>query len=307
MNGLKAWLMAALFTLATAPAAWSAETQAADAAAEPGSGGEATETIVWRGVPIPVDLHLGAERIVALPGAHTIRAGLLGGPVPGLRIQVLGNRAYLLAKKPFAATRLLLQADNGQSVLLDLAADKRFPAGPALSVLTPTTAGAQAPVAQTPQAPSASPTTAGPQPVGYVALVRHAAQSLYAPPRLIPRSRAIVRAPLRIRESIPLLRGGAIEATPVASWRANGPDGPLWITACRLQNRTNDPVILDPRDLRGAWLAASFQHARLSPHGKTTDTTTAYVVSSRRFGQAIGAWLAEPRSLASARTGGSPR
>ena len=241
------------------------------------------EQVVWRGVPVRLDLRLGVERIVELSGAHQVKAGLLGGPVPGLRVQILGNRVYLLAKRPFASTRMLLRSEDGRSALLDLAADEKFPAGRTLAILAPQNAKAKAPVIEAAPLPKKR--------VGYVALVRHAAQSLYAPERLIPRSTEIVRAPLHASGTVPLVRGGSVEALPVASWRASGPNGPLWVTACRLRNLSQEPAILDPRDLRGEWLAAAFQHARLAPRGDPADTTTAYLISSSDFRAAMEPWL----------------
>lgn len=240
------------------------------------------EQQVWRGAPIRVDLRLDTERTVRLPGATYLRSGLLGGPVPGLRVQALGDHLYLKAEQPFASTRMIVQSDAGQSILLDLAAGKAFATGAPLEVLSNpnVVAGvsAQDPVTQQPVD----------KPVGYVALVRHAAQSLYAPMRLTPQSGTIGRAPLPTGESVHLVRGAHIEAVPVAAWRANGAHSPLWIAAIRLRNTLARPVLLDPRDLRGQWQAASFQHARLGPSGDETDTTTVYLVSNRRFEKALG-------------------
>ena len=219
----------------------------------------------------------------ACPVRPTLRSGLLGGPVPGLQVQALGDHLYLKAEQPFAATRLIVQSDTGQSILLDLAADKSFAAGAPLEVLSNPTAVAASdsvPAAMTPQPVE--------KPIGYVALVRHAAQSLYAPTRLAPQSGRIARAPLRTDASLHLVRGAHIEATPVAAWRANGAHGPLWVAAIKLRNTLAQPVVLDPRDLRGQWQAASFQHARLGPSGDPTDTTTVYLVSNRRFEEALG-------------------
>ena len=244
------------------------------------------EQQVWRGTPIRVDLRLNTERTVRMPGATQLRSGLLGGPVPGLRAQALGDHLYLKAEQPFAATRLIVQPDIGQSILLDLAADLRFPAGAPLEVLTnpaPTTRSDADTNSLTPQAND--------RPVGYVALVRHAAQSLYAPTRLIPRSGAIARAPLPFHDAIDLVRGGHIEALPVAGWRANGPHGPLWLAAIKLRNTLARPVTLDPRDLRGQWRVASFQHARLGAAGDPTDTTTVYLVADRRLEAALAPFV----------------
>jgi hypothetical protein len=60
-------------------------------------------------------------------------------------------------------------------------------------------------------------------------------------------------------------------------------------TAVRLRNRTYKPVILDPRTaLRGEWLAATFQYARLLPAGHEADTTAVYLISARPFADALG-------------------
>ena len=120
------------------------------------------EQQVWRGEPIRVDLRLDAERTVRLPGATSLRSGLLGGPVPGLRVQALGDYLYLKAEQPFASTRLLVQSDAGQSILLDLAADKSFAAGAPLEILSNAPATASTLTSVTPQPDD--------RPVGYVAL-----------------------------------------------------------------------------------------------------------------------------------------
>ncbi|MCB2007481.1 MAG: TIGR03749 family integrating conjugative element protein [Chromatiaceae bacterium] len=254
---------------------------------------DTTEQQVWRGTPIRVDLRLNTERTVRVPGASQLRSGLLGGPVPGLRVQTLGDHLYLKAEQPFAATRLIVQPDAGPSILLDLAADHRFPAGAPLEVLTnPASAtGREAePTSLTPQAIN--------RPVGYVALVRHAAQSLYAPTRLSPRSATIARAPLPFHGAIDLVRGGHIEAQPVAAWRAKGPRGPLWLAAIKLRNTLTRPVTLDPRDLRGQWRAASFQHARLGATGDPTDTTTVYLVADQRPAAALAPFVPKQAEVA---------
>ena len=250
----------------------------------------AIEQQVWHGVPIRVDLRLDTERTVRLPGATTLRSGLLGGPVPGLRVQTLGDHLYLKAEQPFASTRLIVQSDAGQSILLDLAADKTFAAGAPLEILSNAPTAASTPTPVTPEPAD--------KPVGYVALVRHAAQSLYAPTRLIPQSGRIARAPLPTGESVPLVRGAHIEAMPVAAWRANGAHSPLWVAAIRLRNTLSRPVTLDPRDLRGQWQAASFQHARLGPAGDETDTTTVYLVANRRFKKALGPFAPQTAQVA---------
>jgi integrating conjugative element protein (TIGR03749 family) len=117
-----------------------------------------------------------------------------------------------------------------------------------------------------------------PERPSYIQLTRFAAQQLYAPSRLVKDNPAIIRVPVS-RNSIDLLHGGAVEAIPLVAWRANG----LYVTAVKLTNRTHQARTLDPRDLRGTWLTASFQHHRLLPMGDEADTTAVYLISARPF------------------------
>ena len=112
----------------------------------------------------------------------------------------------------------------------------------------------------------------------YVVLTRFAAQQLYAPARLVQDQPGIVRVPV-MREPVNLLYGGAIDATPLVAWRA----GSLYVTAVKLTNRSDQPQTLDPRNLRGTWLTATFQHNRLLAAGNEADTTAVYLISARPF------------------------
>ena len=64
------------------------------------------------------------------------------------------------------------------------------------------------------------------------------------------------------------------------AWRAKG----LYVTAVKLTNRTEQALTLDPRNIRGTWLTATFQHHRLFPKGDEADTTAVYLISARPFG-----------------------
>ena len=73
--------------------------------------------------------------------------------------------------------------------------------------------------------------------------------------------------------------GDAVEATPLMAWRA----GTLYLTAVKLRNRSNTAQVLDPRLLRGNWLTATLQHARLLPAGNVADSTAVYLISAQPF------------------------
>ena len=80
---------------------------------------------------------------------------------------------------------------------------------------------------------------------GYIELIRFAAQQLYAPTRLVKDRPGVIRVPVA-RDSVDLLHGGAIEATPLVAWRASG----LYVTAVKLTNRTDRAA--DPGPARAA-------------------------------------------------------
>ena len=231
--------------------------------------GGMTERILWTKTPIAVVLTVGEERLVHFP--DSVSVGLPQTLAPLLRSQSINGTLYLKAQAPFEATRVLVRSDNeGPLYVLDLsaqAADPASPPRPALHILVPDPAPAQ-PVADNAPASAA--------PWGYVALTRYAAQQLYAPARLLVFTPGIVRVPVN-QAPMDLVRGGQVEAIPVAAWRA----GLHTVTAVRLRNTSPHPVVLDPRELRGPWLTAAFQHNRLLPAGSEADTTAVYLIAER--------------------------
>lgn len=118
---------------------------------------------------------------------------------------------------------------------------------------------------------------------GLVALTRFAAQQLYAPARLLQTSGAMHRVSVNTQPLSHLLRGQAIKAIPIASWRA----GRLTVTAVELTNQGSNFITLDPRQLRGQWRAATFQHTRLHPAGSSAASTAVYLIADRPFHEAL--------------------
>lgn len=235
----------------------------------------ATERIVWNKVPIAIALPVGKERIVTFP--HDVRAGVPAGLADTLRTQSVGGTVYWLARKPVPATRVQVQEiDSGRIYLVDLRAENdAMDVTPVEIMLRPS-----APKETDDPAPPAAPDS---ERVDYVSLTRYAAQQMYAPKRLLRHLPGVQRAPLRIQRAVALVRGGAVEAIPLASWRG----GDLYVTAVKLRNVTNSPLVLDPRELRGQWLAATLQHARLLTNGDEADTTCVYLISARPFEESL--------------------
>ena len=225
------------------------------------------ERIEWKKVPIRLELVVGLEQRIEFPNA--VKVGIPSSIQPRLRTQSVNGTVYLLAHAPFDANRIMVrELDSGRIYLLDVTSTQKGAATHPVQIYVTDDSGAD----------DLEVNDSSPERPGYVQLTRFAAQQLYAPSRLVKDNPAIIRVPIS-RDSVDLFHGGAIEAIPLVAWRANG----LYITAIKLTNRTHQARILDPRDLRGAWLTASFQHHRLLPMGDEADTTAVYLISARPF------------------------
>jgi len=233
---------------------------------------EFTERIEWDKTPIQLDLKVGHERMVHLPGS--VKVGVPASLRPLLRTQSVDGTVYFLANAPFDATRVMVRrVDGGQVFLFDVSASKEGGRTQPLEVFVKADGDGESRLVDT----TADDNRETGQ-YGYVALTRFAAQQLYAPARLVQDRPGIVRIPVS-SDPVALLRGGAVDAVPLVAWRAGG----LYVTAVKLTNRTDRPQALDARDLRGTWLAATFQHNRLLAADGDADTTAVYLISARPF------------------------
>lgn len=225
------------------------------------------ERIPWQKTPIAVEFPVGLERTIAFPGP--VKVGVPTGLERVLRVQSIAGTVYFLASRPFPASRLIVRRlDDPTVYVLDLsAAPGREDVAP-LVIFHPDEA------IEGEEGTSDDDTAS----YGYVTLTRYAAQQLYAPARLLESLLGVVRLPVK-EEPVALVRGGAVEAVPLIAWRVNT----LHVTAVRLINQSKRSHILDPRTLRGAWLAATFQHNRLLPAGNEADQTVVYLISTRPF------------------------
>lgn len=241
------------------------------------------ERVVWSKAPIAIPLVVGEERLVHFPDSVSI--GLPQSLTPLLRSQSINGTLYLLARQPFEPTRVMVRSEtDGPIYVLDISAAPGGADSRSLPDVQVLLQASQKPPQDLSEDAGADQSTSDKQSqsLGYAALTRYAAQQLYAPTRLIPQQPGVVAIPVN-PEPVDLVVGGKIEAVPVAAWKA----GLRYVTAVKLINRTQSPVVLDPRELRGSWLAATFQHNRLLPAGSEADTTAVYLVSDRRFDAAF--------------------
>ncbi len=126
--------------------------------------------------------------------------------------------------------------------------------------------------------------------LSYVDLTRFAAQTFYAPKRLIKKTN-VVRVAINIKQPITLFTcsknlacNGNVSAHPLASWRSSHN---TYISAILLKNTTNRQIVLDPRDLLGNWKSATFHFNRLGRTGEPTDTSVVYLISASPFEQSL--------------------
>ena len=232
---------------------------------------ETLERIEWKKAPIRLELAVGQEQRIEFPAA--VKVGVPASVQGVLRTQSVNGMVYLLAHTSFGFNRLMIrELDSGRIYLFDITATEE--GGPVHPIQIYVT-GEQG--SENDQAISGHEQEQ--ERPDFIQLTRFAAQQIYAPVRLVKDQPGIVRVPVS-RDSVDLYHGGAVEGVPLVAWRAKG----LYVTAVKLTNRTEQALTLDPRNIRGTWLTATFQHHRLFPKGDEADTTAVYLISARPFG-----------------------
>ena len=234
----------------------------------------AVERLFWDKAPLRITLPVGQERLVTFPGE--VRVGLPGQLATKLRTQSNAGTVYWLAQEPFGSQRVEVRETGSNAIyLIDLSAGQESGLSSSPIEVQVKRTGANK--------ISASDTDTASSSLGYVGLTRFAAQQLYAPARLLKASPGIHRVSVARTSLAHLIRGEMIQATPVAGWHS----GSLYVTAVKLRNTGPQPITLDPRQLRGRWRAATFQHSRLHPAGSEADTTAVYLISGRPFHEVL--------------------
>lgn len=249
----------------------------------------AVEIMRWERIPLALPLIVGQERIVFVD--QNIRIGIPRNLVDKLRIQSTGGALYLLAQEPIEPTRLQLQnVVSGEIMLVDIiatagTANQQAPE-PVKIVAggSPATRYGQASArvsSNRPTPPSdhsaeeASPTAHRETPLPVV-ITRYAAQMLYAPLRTVEPLEGIAQVKLNRGMNLStLLPTLPVEASALGAWRLDE----YRVTAVKLRNTSAQHLALDPRDLMGDFVTATFQHPYLGAHGDASDTTTVYLVT----------------------------
>ncbi len=253
---------------------------------------QAVEIQRWERIPLAVPLIVGQERIVFVD--QNVRVGHPRTLVGKLRVQSTGGAIYLLANEPIEPTRLQLQnMTSGEIMLVDIAASigkanqaalepVRIVAGEQQSsrygqvnATQKSTQNRSHEESVVQESSEDSPAVRRETPVPVV-ITRYAAQMLYAPLRTVEPVAGISQVNLNRRLDLStLLPTLPVEATALGAWRMDG----YWVTAVKLRNTSAQNLTLDPRELMGDFVAATFQHPYLGVKGDASDTTTTYLVT----------------------------
>ena len=231
-------------------------------------------TYQWPSTPVEIDLKVGNEQRMSIPEAGNIRIGIPNEISHLLTSQIIGNHLWLTAIEEFDSTRIILIAEPLGRLILQIRAGFSNTSNQPIVFQK-----------------KRSNDTLNPETEllshGFVALTRWVVQQLYAPQRLRKELPGVVRISVgetpadifRCGARIPTLCSGAVKAIPVGSWQSTY----HYATAIHIKNTTSESIILDPRELRGPWRAASFLHSRLHPEGKFGDNTVLVLISDFPF------------------------
>lgn len=185
--------------------------------------------------------------------------------------QFIDNRLWITALKPFNTSKLLVKDQAQQIRAIFLIS--------ATATITPKNYKITEPKKQF----THSNTVLNNQKkqINYVDMTRFLAQKLYAPQRLIKdiglKRIPINRKPISIFTcGINMTCNGNVLAVPIMQYSNNHQ---YYAIAIKLINQTNKVLQLDPRDIIGDYLSASFQFNNLQPKGGNGDVSVLYLIS----------------------------
>ncbi len=224
---------------------------------------------VWNKTPIHIVLPVGEERRIDFPLSVELQVPA-SIKTMSERIQITeSGSVYWMASQSFKRQRVNAVTATGYSYILDIEARPKGHKHPIAIV------DERIPVEDSKTGKPAKQ----PYDYDYVDLVRFAAQSVYAPDRLIKDLPGVRRLEINA-DHLPLVKGGDLLTEPMAQWVASTIPS-LYVTAVRVTSNSLNKTTLDPRLLRGDFLAASSQHAYVNAAGEQGDTTTWYLISDK--------------------------
>lgn len=244
----------------------------------------AERTLVWNNAPLTIVIPVGEEIRVSFPTDVLLQ-------IPMALTESLESLApnqqvvYWKATAPFDAARVIAQSvDNKTVYLIDLVAEAGANGEPiVIEDADRIVATRDAVTADATPLPAETDLQDPPE----IILTRFAAQTLYAPQRLIPVNAAITSlSDVRITPDFPLVRsqqGESYRVSVVGAWSGYG----LYLTAVLLENQSALSIAINPGLVQGNFSHITAQHLYLGPLGTLEDRTTLYLVSTVPFNAAI--------------------
>jgi len=233
------------------------------------------EHVVWNKLPIQFSVPVNQERLISFP--DHVKVINTNDSLTQEKVSILNNAGtlYIKAHQEFDPVRLrIVLQETGEVILLDLSAVAQGNDNPIDVVLA-----SGAPKHQEGNQLRKNNTTAN-----VVSLTRYAIQQLYSPTRLLEPNANFYRTPMYADKTVNFYYGDSINAFPLISWRG----GDLYVTAVLLRNRLSQTLNLNPKNFTGCWQSISFYPSnQLTNKDSGHDRTTAFVVSSSPFGDAI--------------------
>lgn len=234
------------------------------------------EHVVWNKLPIQFSVPVNQERLISFP--DHVKVMNTDESLTQEKVSILNNAGtlYIKAHTTFDPVRLrVILKETGEVILLDLSAVTAGDDNPVDVVLA-----SSAPVHQDNHQRDAQNNEVA----NVVSLTRYGIQQLYSPARLLEANSTFYRTPMYADKTVNFYYGDSITAFPLISWRG----GDLYVTAVLLRNRLGQPLGLNPQNFSGCWKSISFYPSnQLQATGQKQDRTTAFVVSSSPFGDAL--------------------
>lgn len=257
-------------------------------------------TVVWRNRPITLDLVVGVEQMIMLPGNGSVG---LPPPLSSERVlKTLSNNGtvYLTALEAFEVERVQVRLDNGEFILIDLSArvEKAPPASlePLHIVLDRSSSDT---VDMTMGAVGGPSRSNEPADATLFELIRYAAQDLYSPKRLVSAVSGIRPVPVGITGNYTALydqgRHRGLLIHPHKAWSAGG----LYVTAFIVTNKHTHSVILDNRRVQHTvnaqrsgvaphFVASAFFDREVARRDQDGDRTTLFIVTDEPIRRTLG-------------------
>ncbi len=247
------------------------------------------QQLIYHGAPIQITLSVDTERRIVFDSAFEV--GIDPQDAEAFSPEIYDRNLLLTVHQPIRS-RLQIQMQNGQIIPVDIfAVNARVSNQPIEIVRQEVVDALNARKQNINQVPlnalhenrqNTSP--------GYVDMMRFAAQSMYAPERLIKSVKGATVIPVE-KKPVRLMRFDLVSTEPVSSWQISG----FFVTAVLIKNKHKAPVNLDPRLLLGNWRAATFHHRRIQEAGSKFDQTALYLVSDQPFEEALGVYKLIPQ------------